>query len=187
MLAVKSRPVFTAAAALFLITTFCLLHPEQSLTPAFFLSFTSSADIASATGGGSGAEKPWGKAYRGHSEPEDINRVTNATLGFGKVFVVGMPERTDKRDAMALASSLTGFDVEWVDGVRGEDVSNKAVPFRVDRKKLTEANLGQWRGHMNAVRRYEAQIAPCMTRCFWRLIDKQDPGGRSRLGADHGG
>lgn len=157
MIAVKARPVFTAAAALFLITTFCLLHPDQSITPAFFLS-SYPADITSAAGGGSGTEKPWGKAYHGHSEPEDINRVTNATLGFGKVFVVGLPDRTDKRDAMALASSLTGFDVEWVDGVRGEDVPDKAVPFKVDRKKLTETNLGSWRGHMNAVRRYAARF-----------------------------
>lgn len=80
--------------------------------------------------------------------------MANGTLGFGKVFVVGLPERTDKRDALALTSALTGFNVEWVDGVRGESIADKAVPFRVDRKKLMETNLGSWRGHMNAVRRY---------------------------------
>ncbi|KAK9794276.1 hypothetical protein SCARD494_05853 [Seiridium cardinale] len=99
------------------------------------------------------AEKLYGKGYPGHSSPADINRVTNSTLGFGKVFVVGLPERTDKRDAMTLTSSLTGFHVEWVDGVRGETIPDKAVPFGADRKKLWENNLGSWRGHMNAVRR----------------------------------
>ncbi|KAK9783502.1 hypothetical protein AB5N19_04339 [Seiridium cardinale] len=99
------------------------------------------------------AEKLYGKDYRGHSSPADINRVTNSTLGFGKVFVVGLPERTDKRDAITLTSSLTGFHVEWVDGVRGETIPDKAVPFGADRKKLWENNLGSWRGHMNAVRR----------------------------------
>ncbi|KAI0178291.1 glycosyltransferase family 25 protein [Pestalotiopsis sp. NC0098] len=84
---------------------------------------------------------------------DDIGRVANDSLGFSKIFVVGLPERTDKRDAMALTSSLTGFHVEWVDGVRGEDVPDKAVPYGVDRKKLWENNLGSWRGHMNAVRR----------------------------------
>jgi hypothetical protein len=38
-----------------------------------------------------------------------IEHVTNSTLGFEKVFVVGLPERSDKRDALALTSSLTGL------------------------------------------------------------------------------
>jgi hypothetical protein len=83
----------------------------------------------------------------------DIDRAANETLGFSKVFVVGLPERSDKRDAIALTSSLTGFRVEWVDGVKGESVPDKAVPFGVDREKLWESNLGSWRGHMNAIRR----------------------------------
>ncbi|OIW26394.1 hypothetical protein CONLIGDRAFT_662915 [Coniochaeta ligniaria NRRL 30616] len=80
-------------------------------------------------------------------------RVTNATLGFARVFAVGLPERSDKRDALALASALTGFRVDWISGVRGESIPDKAVPLGVDRKKLMETNLGSWRGHMDAVRR----------------------------------
>ncbi|KAI0850260.1 glycosyltransferase family 25 protein [Daldinia vernicosa] len=87
------------------------------------------------------------------SSPPDVNRVANGTLGFEKIFVVGLPERSDKRDAIALTSALTGFAVDWVDGVRGETVPDKAVPFGADRKKLWETNLGSWRGHMNAIRR----------------------------------
>lgn len=89
----------------------------------------------------------------GLSPPADTESLINETLGFSKVLVVGLPERSDKRDAMVLTSSLTGFHVEWVDGVRGEAVVDKALPFGVDRKKLWENNLGSWRGHMNAVRR----------------------------------
>ncbi|KAI0127982.1 family 25 glycosyltransferase [Xylariales sp. AK1849] len=99
------------------------------------------------------AEKLYGKEYKGHSSPADINRVANDTLGFSKVFVIGLPERSDKRDAIALTSSLTGFHVEFVDGVKGESIPDKAVPFGTDRKKLWENNLGSWRGHMNAIRR----------------------------------
>ncbi|KAI1385301.1 glycosyltransferase family 25 protein [Hypoxylon trugodes] len=99
------------------------------------------------------ADRFYGKDYKGHASPADINRVGNETLGFEKVFVVGLPERSDKRDAIALTSALTGFNVEWIDGVRGEAVPDKAVPFGADRKKLWETNLGSWRGHMNAVRR----------------------------------
>ncbi|TGJ83237.1 hypothetical protein E0Z10_g5517 [Xylaria hypoxylon] len=79
--------------------------------------------------------------------------VTNHTLGFSKIFAIGLPERTDKRDALALTSALTGFHVEFVDGVRGESIPDQAVPFRVDRKALLETNLGSWRGHMNVIRR----------------------------------
>ncbi|KAI2471178.1 glycosyltransferase family 25 protein [Annulohypoxylon bovei var. microspora] len=89
----------------------------------------------------------------GHTTPVDVNRVANETLGFEKIFIVGLPERTDKRDAIALTSALTGFHVEWVNGVKGETIPDKAVPFGTDRKKLWETNLGSWRGHMDAVRR----------------------------------
>ncbi|KAK6953170.1 hypothetical protein Daesc_005470 [Daldinia eschscholtzii] len=93
--------------------------------------------------------------YRSRGSPADIvERVGNETLGFEKIFVVGLPERSDKRDAIALTSKLTGFGVEWVDGVKGETVPDKALPFGADRKKLWETNLGSWRGHMNAIRRY---------------------------------
>lgn len=85
---------------------------------------------------------------------EDFADIANETLGFEKVFVVGLKERSDKRDALALSSALTGFKLEWVDGVRGETIPNKAVPAGVDRKALWETNLGSWRGHMNAVRGY---------------------------------
>lgn len=95
----------------------------------------------------------YGKEYKGRSQPDDINRVTNDTLGFSKIFVVGLPERTDKRDALSLTAALTGFHVDFVDGVRGESIPDKAVTFGIDRHALMETNLGSWRGHMNAIRR----------------------------------
>lgn len=78
--------------------------------------------------------------------------IANETLGFEKIFAVGLPERSDKRDALALTSSLTGFKIDWIDGVRGESVPDEAVPPGADRAQLWEANLGSWRGHMNAIR-----------------------------------
>ena len=47
---------------------------------------------------------------------------------FSKVFVVALPERSDKRDAFAIAASLSGFKFDWIDGVKGELVPEKAVP-----------------------------------------------------------
>lgn len=149
MILPRPRLSVTVVVSLFVFASFYLLHPKQSL-PQFSYGTTRTWATSAFS-----AEEAYGRGYKGHTEPEDINRVTNGTLGFGKVFVVGLPERTDKRDAITLASSLTGFDIEWIDGVRGESISNKAVPFGVDRKKLMETNLGSWRGHMNAIRRYE--------------------------------
>lgn len=159
MIAVRPRPVVAVSIALLIITTFYLLHPSRSALrvpssfSAPFSAFSGSPAADPSSPKSNGAEKPYGRDYHGHSTPDDINRVTNATLGFGKVFVVGLPERSDKRDAISLSSALTGFDIEWVDGVRGEAIPDKAVPFGIDRKKLMETNLGSWRGHMNAIRR----------------------------------
>lgn len=76
----------------------------------------------------------------------------NATLGFNKIFVLSMPDRTDKRDSLALAASLTGIDIEWADGVDGSKTNPKAVP---DHWSKTESNgtYGCWRAHMNALQR----------------------------------
>jgi hypothetical protein len=163
MIAVRPRPVIGITIAVLILTTFYLLHPNPnalhvpSSFSAPFSAFSGSPAASSSSSSSSSksnvAEKPYGREYHGHSTPEDINRVTNGTLGFGKVFVIGLPERTDKRDAMALSAGLTGFDIEWVDGVRGDTIPDKAVPFGVDRKKLMETNLGSWRGHMNAIRK----------------------------------
>ncbi|TGO20587.1 hypothetical protein BPAE_0284g00140 [Botrytis paeoniae] len=95
--------------------------------------------------------------YRPVGPVHGFSDISNSTLGFQKIFAVGLPERSDKRDALTLISSLTGFNIEWVDGVKGEAVSDKAVPYGADRVKLWESNLGSWRGHMNAVRRIVEQ------------------------------
>lgn len=47
---------------------------------------------------------------------------------FEKVFVVSLPERSDKQDAMRLTASLTGFDFETIDGVKGVSLPQKALP-----------------------------------------------------------
>ncbi len=154
MIAARQRPVFTilagVLAGLCLVAFLASSQARLGIQPVL---------LSGAFGGGSrevtpeSPPRPYGKDYRGSAVPAEMNRVVNSTLGFSKIFVVGLPERSDKRDAIALTAALTGFDVEWVDGVRGESVPDKAVPFGVDRKKLMETNLGSWRGHMDAIRR----------------------------------
>ena len=43
--------------------------------------------------------------------------------------MIGLPERSDKRDALSLMASLTGFSLTWIDGVLGKTISDKALPF----------------------------------------------------------
>jgi hypothetical protein len=39
-----------------------------------------------------------------------------------------MPNRSDKRDALALSAYLTGLEVEFIDGVNGSLVSQREYP-----------------------------------------------------------
>lgn len=116
---------------------------------AFLISFGSSTWTTRETLSQTSLFRPTSKISEG---------IANETLGFSKILVIGLPERTDKRDALALTSALTGFHVEFVDGVKGESIPDKAVPMGVDRHKLMETNLGSWRGHMNAIRRQVSVI-----------------------------
>jgi hypothetical protein len=67
--------------------------------------------------------------------------------------VVGLKERYDRRDAIALQSTLTGFHVEYEDGMKGEDVATKALPPGMDRNTRPQGYIGSWRAHLNAIRR----------------------------------
>ncbi|KAK7994531.1 family 25 glycosyltransferase [Apiospora marii] len=96
-------------------------------------------------------QKPPATAPEDEGEP-DIERIQNATLGFQKVFVVNLPERTDKRDALSLVSTLTGIKLDWVRALRGVDVPDKALPLGVDREGWRDGGIGSWRSQMNAIR-----------------------------------
>jgi GR25 family glycosyltransferase involved in LPS biosynthesis len=82
-------------------------------------------------------------------------RVDNSTLGFGAIYALSLLERSDKRDAMQLAAALSGLQLSWVDGVKGDEIHPKAVPMVHNDKEnpqLEDGELGCWRGHMNILR-----------------------------------
>ncbi|KAH7370009.1 glycosyltransferase family 25 protein [Rhexocercosporidium sp. MPI-PUGE-AT-0058] len=79
----------------------------------------------------------------------EIGRASNKTLGFQKIFVLGLPERSDKKDAIVLSASLTGFEVEFFDAVRGDQVLDKTRPPGLN---LKDGALGTWRSHLNVIR-----------------------------------
>ena len=66
--------------------------------------------------------------------------------------MVGLPERSDKKDATTLAASLTDIDLEWIDGVDGASIPEKALPYGEAVHRMKTTHLGCWRGHMNAIR-----------------------------------
>ena len=66
--------------------------------------------------------------------------------------MLSLPERSDKRDALSLAASVSGIKLNYLDGIRGENVPDKALPVNQENRKLTEAQIGSWRSHMNAIR-----------------------------------
>ena len=81
-----------------------------------------------------------------------FDSIQNATLGFEKILVIHLAERSDKRDALALSASLTGLDLTYVHSVRGSQVIEAARPFNHQAHHLYENAWGSWRGHMTAVR-----------------------------------
>ncbi|KAG5973923.1 hypothetical protein E4U55_000181 [Claviceps digitariae] len=88
------------------------------------------------------------RRYVGHDSLRDV---FNATLGFQDILVVGLPSRSDRRDGMTLAAALSEISIKFVNGVKGEEVNEKAVPVPENGQHLEGASLGSWRGHMNAI------------------------------------
>lgn len=72
-------------------------------------------------------------------------------LQFEHIFVVGLPARSDRRDGMALGASLTGVKVEFIDGIAGSDIAEKAITLPKEGKAIEGGSLGAWRAHINAI------------------------------------
>jgi hypothetical protein len=53
---------------------------------------------------------------------------------------------------MVLQAALSNMEIEFIDGVAGADVPDKAVPMAKDKERLKDASIGSWRAHMNAIR-----------------------------------
>lgn len=100
-----------------------------------------SSDVYNSTFGVS----PRGPSPRKHTESVLISEQ------FEKIFVVSLPSRTDRRDAITLSAALSGIDVEFIDGLQGQDVPDKAIPSGPDQERMGDASIGSWRGHMNAI------------------------------------
>lgn len=52
---------------------------------------------------------------------------------------------------MVLAAALSDIDIEFVDGVPGQDVPDKAIPTSSNHGRLNDGDIGCWRAHINAI------------------------------------
>lgn len=98
----------------------------------------------------------WSKVQRLAGGRSFLETIKNETLGFQRILCINLPSRTDKRDAIMLASSLTQFRVDWVDGISGDAMDPKAYPSRLDdsgRPSMLPGEIGSWRAHTNAIQK----------------------------------
>ena len=63
---------------------------------------------------------------------------------------MSLPERTDHRDGLILASAVSNIDIEFVDGVHGDKVLEKTLPPQTN-NDLANSTIGSWRAHLNAI------------------------------------
>nr|POE72053.1 hypothetical protein CFP56_11929 [Quercus suber] len=82
-----------------------------------------------------------------------LDDVANATLG--KIFIINLASRTDRRDAASLAARFTGLEVEFIDAVTKIDA--KAWPPGAKEANLNAGSAGAWRSHMNVINRIVEQ------------------------------
>lgn len=68
--------------------------------------------------------------------------------------MVSLPERTDCRDTMVLATALSNIKFEFIDAILGDTIPDRVIPPGVGRETIGDSNLGSWRAHMNAISEY---------------------------------
>jgi hypothetical protein len=78
-------------------------------------------------------------------------QVANATLDFGKIFVLNLEAREDRHDEMALIAAATGLEFTYVPGVNSKTLETQAMPDTYGTKSviLEPGHLACYRGHAN--------------------------------------
>ena len=90
-------------------------------------------------------------------------RDLHSVLQFQNIFVVTLPDRPDKLDAFVLASSLTGFTAETLEGVHGDKVAEKTIPATdklPDQDSMRQYMIGYWRAHEDFARKSVSSYVP---------------------------
>jgi hypothetical protein len=53
---------------------------------------------------------------------------------------------------MVLQAALSDIQIEFIDGIVGSEVPDKAIPAEKGKGRQANATIGSWRAHMNAIR-----------------------------------
>ena len=92
-----------------------------------------------------------------------MSRLPLTVRKFEKIFVTNLPSRTDKHDAMLLTATLSGLDLNWIDGLVGKTILEKVLPPPAAQKHFKPGNIGSWRAHLNAIATFVHQSRICLT------------------------
>ena len=82
--------------------------------------------------------------------PNSVQAIRNNTLGFGDVYIIHMPDRTDKLDSIRLITSITNISYKIIPGVDGLAMPHVAWPGFYKEGGKAAGITGCWRAHMNA-------------------------------------
>ncbi|KAI0195720.1 hypothetical protein EV127DRAFT_499616 [Xylaria flabelliformis] len=92
---------------------------------------------------------------------QDSEDVLNSTLGFAEIFVINLPSRRDRRNAMTMAGAVSNLNLTFLDGLRGDDSvtglssmgmsTDKERPGTKSSHSASAGARGSWRSHMNAM------------------------------------
>lgn len=80
------------------------------------------------------------------------SNTVNSTLGFGKVFVIHLPYRSDKKDQLLMMSRIQGINMSFIKARTPPELKQSGLPWQskeFQEQRQTEVAL--WRGHMDAI------------------------------------
>jgi len=85
----------------------------------------------------------------------DTPVLANATLDFGKIYVLNLETREDRHDEMAFIAAASGLQLEYVAGVNSKTLEEQSLPdvYGTPQVILEPAHLACYRGHANIWRK----------------------------------
>lgn len=95
------------------------------------------------------------RVHQSQQQPQGYTTasITNRTLGFQKIYAIGLPEKYHKHDTLLLAALQTEIDIEYMPGVPWKDIPENEWPDQdIEGVKKHGAGLvGAWRAHMTVM------------------------------------
>ncbi|KAI0403903.1 hypothetical protein F4802DRAFT_616205 [Xylaria palmicola] len=81
----------------------------------------------------------------------DGGDVRNGTLGFGAIFVINLPSRRDRREAMGMAGEVSNLNLTFIEGFTGDSGLPDTKEGRARARSGSAGARGSWRSHVAAL------------------------------------